>query len=66
MKPEPPAIDCAERAPSEPLPRKPDNRQWERWAAYSGRLLGLITIERTQRAETADCLDRARAQGLIR
>lgn len=64
-KPRPPQIDCAERAPGEALPKVPTVRRYEPWAAYAAALLGVITIDRTLRAETADCLDRERAAGRI-
>ena len=65
-EPEPPRIDCSERAPAEPLPAKPQTTAWRKWAAYSRRLLGVIEAEVGKRAETADCLDRERAAGRIR
>ena len=64
--PEPPRIDCSERSPAEPLPDMPETTRWRSWAAYARRLLGVIEVERNQRAETADCLDRERAAGRIR
>lgn len=66
IAPEPPRIDCSERSTVEPLPRRPNTRRWEHWAGYARRLLGVIEVERTQRAEVADCLDREREAGRIR
>lgn len=65
-QPEPPRIDCSERAPAEQIPGAPDTTAWRRWAAYSRRLLGVIEAELGKRAETAYCLDRERAAGRIR
>lgn len=64
-KPKPPQIDCAERTPGDPLPKMPTRRAYEPWAAYAATLLGVIAVDRTLRAETADCLDRERAAGRI-
>ncbi len=64
--PEPPRVDCSERAPAEMLPTMPTTTAWQRWAAYSRRLLGVVEAEVTKRAEVADCLDRERAAGRIR
>lgn len=44
----------------------PTTTEWTRWAGYSRRLLGVVTIEVDKRAETADCLDREREAGRIR
>ena len=66
VAPEPPRIDCSERASAEPLPRQPATTHWLEWAAYSRSLLGVIESEVGKRADVADCLDRERAAGRIR
>lgn len=66
IKPDPPRIDCNERAPAEELPTRPNTTSWRRWAGYARRLLGVIEAEVGKRAEVADCLDRDRAAGRIR
>lgn len=63
---EPPRVDCAERTPAEPLPRKPVTTFWEDWAVYSRKLLGILAIEVNSRAEVSDCLQRLRDEGAIR
>jgi hypothetical protein len=66
VAPEPPRVDCSERAAAEPLPTPPATTAWRRWAAYSRELLGVVEAEVGKRADVADCLDRERAAGRIR
>jgi hypothetical protein len=66
VAPEPPRIDCSERAPAEPMPPMPTTTHWRRWAAYGRALQGVIEAEIGKRAEVAECLDRERAAGRIR
>lgn len=64
-EPPPPRIDCNERAPAERLAPIPKTwyGEWDTWAANA---IAAYEAEVTKRAATADCMDRYRAEGLIR
>jgi hypothetical protein len=84
IAPEPPRIDCSERAPADPLPGRPKfgplppqgsprhvwlsyiGRLHAIWGAHDIRMAGAYESVVTQRVETADCLDRERAEKRIR
>ena len=53
-----PPIDCSARAPAEPAPRKPSSTQWQTWAAWGTRWMGVAQAEVEKRAAIADCEDR--------
>ncbi len=64
--PTPPRIDCAERAPAEPLPPLPAPPTMDAMAIWMAKSIGIHEREIDRRQGTADCLDALRKQGLIR
>lgn len=63
---EPPLIDCNEHAPAEAVPAPPRADTKSEWKANAIRWRGIATAELTKRVETAECLDRERAEGRIK
>lgn len=65
--PKPPRIQCKERAPLSPIPVEPASGSSKAmWQRLAFRLYDLVAERETARDVTADCLDDARVQGLIR
>ncbi len=65
--PKPPRIQCKERAPLSPIPVEPVGGSAKaKWQRLAFQLYDLIAERDTARDVTADCLDDARAEGLIR
>lgn len=63
---DPPMIACGERKPADPPPPAPSGTDWRVWAKAFVKALAWGTQHADLRADTADCLDRARAAGDIR
>ena len=62
----PPLIACGERDAPPALPVRPKVLHIDALGAYAHALLGIIEQLATQRADTADCLDGKRKEGVIR
>lgn len=63
---EPPLIDCNEHTPAEVVPAPPRADTVPEWKANAIRWQGVATAELIKRVETAECLDRERAEGHIK
>ena len=53
-----PRLDCSARSPAEPAPRRPKSTQWQAWAGWGTRWMGIAQSEVEKRAAIADCEER--------
>lgn len=63
--PQPPRVDCAQGYADDPGTAPRTERIGE-WVEYARSLLGIVVYERQQRALERQCVDRLKAEGVIR
>ena len=63
--PQPPRVDCAQGHAADPAPA-PRAEVVGEWIEYARSLLGIVVYERQQRALEHRCVERLKAEGVIR